>query len=74
MLRALYDSELNVTITMLGDGGADFAFISYMELDNAKPDDWHNVPSSTELADAIHVLAMKTYPASADAKQHRTSA
>ena len=27
-LQALYDSEINVTITMLWDGGVDFALIS----------------------------------------------
>jgi len=32
VLQHLYDSEINVTITMLWDGGFDFALISYMEL------------------------------------------
>jgi hypothetical protein len=31
VLQRLYDSEINVTITMLWDGGFDFAFVSYME-------------------------------------------
>jgi hypothetical protein len=31
VLQRLYDSEINVTITMLWDGGFDFAFASYME-------------------------------------------
>jgi hypothetical protein len=31
VLQRLYDSEINVTITMLWDGGFDFAFLSYME-------------------------------------------
>jgi hypothetical protein len=48
-LQALYASEINVTITMLWDGGVDFAFVS-------TPDDWHNVPSFAELADALHRL------------------
>lgn len=30
VLQRLYDSEINVTITMLWDGGFDFALISYM--------------------------------------------
>ena len=30
VLQRLYDSELNVTITWLWDGGFDFALISYM--------------------------------------------
>jgi hypothetical protein len=42
-LQALYDSEINVTITMLWDGGVDFALISYMEYDESTPADWHNV-------------------------------
>jgi hypothetical protein len=35
VLQRLYDSEINVTITMLWDGGFDFALISYMELPEA---------------------------------------
>jgi hypothetical protein len=31
VLQRLYDSEINVTITMLWDGGFDFALVSYME-------------------------------------------
>jgi hypothetical protein len=31
ILQRLYDSEINVTITMLWDGGFDFAFASYMD-------------------------------------------
>jgi hypothetical protein len=31
ILQRLYDSEINVTITMLWDGGFDFAFVSYMD-------------------------------------------
>ena len=30
VLQGLYDSEINVTITMLWDGGFDFALASYM--------------------------------------------
>ena len=30
VLQRLYDSEINVTITMLWDGGFDFALVSYM--------------------------------------------
>ena len=35
VLQRLYDCELNVTITMLWDGGFDFALISYMEWNKA---------------------------------------
>ena len=69
-LQALYDSEINVTITMLWDGGVDFAFVSYMEYEESKPDDWHNVKSFAELADAIHKAALKTYPESDYAKRY----
>ena len=31
ILQRLYDSEINLTITMLWDGGFDFALASYME-------------------------------------------
>jgi hypothetical protein len=31
VLQRLCDSEINVTITMMWDGGFDFAFVSYME-------------------------------------------
>lgn len=35
VLQRLYDSEINVTITMLWDGGFDFALISYMAWNEA---------------------------------------
>ena len=35
VLQRLYDSEINVTITTLWDGGYEFALISYMELKGA---------------------------------------
>jgi hypothetical protein len=69
-LQALYDSEINVTITMLWDGGVDFALMSYMEYDDSTPDDWHNIRSFAELADALHKLALKMYPESDYAKKH----
>jgi len=69
-LQALYDSEINVTITMLWDGGVDFAFISSMEFYASKPDDWHKVTSFVELADAVHKLALRTYPGSDYAKRY----
>jgi hypothetical protein len=31
IIQRLYDSEINLTITMLWDGGSDFAFASFME-------------------------------------------
>jgi hypothetical protein len=35
VLQRLYDSEINVTITMLWDGGFDFVFASYIEIHEA---------------------------------------
>ena len=69
VLQRLYDSEINVTITMLCDAGVDFAFLSSMELPDSTPEDWHNVSSFTELADALHRLALKTYPESEYARK-----
>ena len=37
-VQGLYDSEINVTITWLWDGGFDFALISYMEWEEELPD------------------------------------
>jgi hypothetical protein len=66
-IQALYDSEINVTITMLWDGGMQFAFISYM---NFQADDipWESVDRAEELADAMHSLALLRYPESGYAK------
>jgi len=48
----------------------DFGFVSYMQLDDVTPEDWHNVRGFAELADAIHEEALKTYPESDYAKRH----
>jgi hypothetical protein len=49
VLQRLYDSEINVTITWLWDGGFDFALISYMEWEDAgKPIDYMKVIASVE--------------------------
>lgn len=69
-LQSLYDSEINLTITMLSDGGVDFAFLSSAELQDSRPEDWHNVPSFGELAEALHQLALKTYPESDHGRKH----
>jgi hypothetical protein len=36
-LKALYDSEINATISWLWDGGVNFTFISYMESEQITP-------------------------------------
>jgi hypothetical protein len=36
VLQRLSDSEINVTITTIWDGGYDFALISYMELEGSR--------------------------------------
>lgn len=49
VLQRLYDSEINVTITMLWDGGFDFALISYMAWDDfGRPGDYLTVIASVE--------------------------
>jgi hypothetical protein len=45
-----------------------------MELDDIKPEDWHNVRTFMELADAIHELTMKEYAESEYAELHRQAA
>ena len=52
-LQALYDSEINVMITMQWDVGVDFALVSSMEYEASTRDDWHNVASFAELAEAF---------------------
>ena len=48
-LQRLYDSEINVTITMLWDGGFDFALISFMEWEEAgRPLDYGKTIASVE--------------------------
>jgi hypothetical protein len=71
-LQAMYDSEINVTITMLWDGGFDFAFCSYMDplyRDLGEPG-WHHVRAGAELADALHTAALHEYPDSGYARLH----
>ena len=49
ILQRLYDSEINVTITMLWDGGFDFALISYMEWgESGRPLDYLKAVASVE--------------------------
>ncbi len=56
VLQRLYDSEINVTITMLWDGGFDFALISYMEWDNAgRPIDYSSRSSQPNPTRALIV-------------------
>jgi hypothetical protein len=52
VLQRLYDSEINVTIPTLCDGGYDFALISYMEWEEAgRPIDYAKMFISVELRD-----------------------
>jgi hypothetical protein len=62
-IQSLYDSEINVTITMLWDGGIDFAFCSSMAMCESNVT-WHNVQRADQLADAIHEAAIVRYPQS----------
>jgi hypothetical protein len=49
VLQRLYDSEISLTITMLPDGGFDFALISYMEWQElGRPIDYMTMIASVE--------------------------
>jgi hypothetical protein len=74
-LQALNDSEINVTITMLWDGGVDFAFVSYLDFNGVglEPGEWHNVKTFAELSEALHRRALAEYPTSGYAKQFRNA-
>ena len=63
-MQALYDNQINFTLTMLWDGGFDFALVSYMDFDKVATEDWQNVATVAELADALHFTALKKYPES----------
>ena len=62
-IQALYDSEINVTITMLWDGGIDFALCNSMEMCDGKTV-WHTVERADQLADALHEAVLLKYPQS----------
>ena len=68
-LQAIYDSELNFTITRANPTGVDFSMRSYMTYHNMEPQDWHHVANYGELAEAIHQVVLATYPVSGHAKQ-----
>jgi hypothetical protein len=71
-LQALYDSEINVTITWLWDGGIDFTLHSYMDHEYQRVDGkgWHHAKAAAELADALHLVALAEFPTSAYALNH----
>lgn len=49
VLQRLYDSEIDVTIVSLWDGGFDFALVSYMEWEEAgTPRDYMKVIASVQ--------------------------
>jgi hypothetical protein len=62
-IQALYDSEINVTITMLWDGGIEFALCSSMQMCDPGCV-WHHVERTEQLADALHEAAIVKYPQS----------
>lgn len=71
-LQALYDSEINVTITTAWDAGYDIALCSPMEW----PEDgenfsneWKHVKTASEIADKLHAMAMAEYPDSTYARK-----
>lgn len=69
-LQALYDSEFNVTIHWIWDGGVDFGFIAWPDYAKSTAADWHHVHSIADLAEAIHVVAITLAPDSKYARQN----
>jgi hypothetical protein len=69
-LQAIYDSEINVTITWLWDGGIDFTLHSYMddEYQHVDKKGWHYVKTVAQLADALHLAAIAGFPMSGYAR------
>ena len=60
-IQRLYDSEINLTISMLWDGGIEVGLVSYMEyLQDSKIR--VNVKTAAEIAQALHDLAVKHFP------------
>jgi hypothetical protein len=70
-MQALYNSEINFTITILWNGGFDFALVSYIEYEASTKEQWHNVGSAAELADALHERALIEVPQSTYARRAR---
>lgn len=62
-IQRLYDSEINVTITMLWDGGIEVGLVSYMESLQDSPET-RNVRTAAEIAPTLHQLALRFYPES----------
>jgi hypothetical protein len=54
-IQALYDSEINVTITMLWDGGIEFALCSSMQMCDPGCV-WHHVDQADQLAEKVSGL------------------
>ena len=54
VLQRLYESEINITITMLWDGGFDFAFASYME--------FHEIGTPGDDLQSFHQKPARTTP------------
>ena len=77
-IQAVYDSEIDVTITMLCAGGIDFALCSSVHMCNTcnqaqgRPGVvWHHVDRADQLADAIHAAVLAELSQSAYARQAR---
>lgn len=68
VLQELYDSEINVTLTSLWDGGFNYSFVSYMDFGDSIP--WDTVETAEELPWALHEAAMQLFPTSKYAIEH----
>jgi hypothetical protein len=69
VLKALYASEINFTITTLWDGGYDYELCSAMEWAGGKVK-MLNADSPEALAAGLHRLALERYPNSKYAKEN----
>jgi len=63
-LQALRDNGIDVTGTMLWDGGIDYGLFPFSAI-GTEDGDWDNVARFDELADGLHRAALKHFPTSA---------
>lgn len=69
-LQALYDSEINVTITLCWDRGIHYALVLCTKPDDVKAEDSGYVANFAKLADALHKTALEQLPGSDYARKH----
>jgi hypothetical protein len=60
-LQAMYDSQIDVTITWMRQEGIGFALFSRVEYIDLKPQDWKYVPDFYGLSEALHRKAVREF-------------